>query len=901
VARQKNVTPATVFLVAVRAALEHYDDPQWLGRRSPLASPYFLSAQQPGGTAVMGLRERGLLLQGVLGEAATSLWDGPLPQTRAALINAVEEDRARLGNKSPRYYYLLLELRYLRRHFPPSAFPAAVEAMPGYVNVSPTRFFIHLEEAIDELGRRVLERLTPALRLERPDLVAPPIGRSAVIELALRELLAGRSVALTGVGGVGKSTVGAALLADWPSRAVFWHSFRPGLNDDLNSLLFSLGHFAHVAGAPALWAQLLAGEGRIGPPAQALGFLHMDLEAIAARRPLLCFDEVDLLHTSTGDPRRKQHIQVLELLESLRGVAPLLLIGQRVYVDVDVHCPLEPLPPGEAGELLRRLGLEPDAPTLRRVHHFTGGNPRLLELYAALRRSGDAGDDVLSLPREPSAQPLFSRLWRRLDGEERELLSALSVFRSFAPRDAWAERDAALGSLIDRRLVKTDAAGGIGLLSFFRDLVHDALPPEQRRRLQGEAAFIRAQRGDYTAAAYHYWQADDSDAAVQVWFAHQDGEILAGQAGAADEVFQQIEPARLDDIRRGELQVIRNRLALLAGEADRVLEGMEGFHWEVDDETTAKAVGQWGYANELLGQSEQAQRHFDQAIAMLSRAISEIATWHLRRGLLYTEQVDLQAARRETQLATTDIERLQGVIDYMAGLFEPAQAHFKSSLRHAEAATDRDRIAKAHYMLAMLAGRQGRVDDARAHAETAMSHFAAIGDRLQLEGMRAELAGMYLNVRQFEAVIEPAERALAFFERIKHQRWISAICNNLAEAYLETGQLEQARQYAMRVLQLEIPRSRPYALYTLGHVHDREGHSAYAEVSFNEGIAVAQTNDDRFIQAYLERALGALLARAEPPADGVVHLEAALKLFAEMGLQHEVTETETALQAARPS
>lgn len=900
-ARQKNVTPATVFSAAVRAALEHYADPLWLGRRSPLASPYFLGGHRPDGATVTGLRERGLLLQGVLGEAATNLWDGPLPQTRAALDAAVDEDRARLGSKSPRYYYLLLELRYLRRHFPPSAFPAAVEAMPGYVNVSPTRFFIHLEEAIEELGRRVLERLTPALRLERPDLVAPPIGRSAAIEFALRELLAGRSVALTGAGGVGKSTVGAALLAAWPGRAVFWHTFRPGLNDDLSSLMFSLGHFAHGAGAPALWAQLLAGEGRVGPTAQALGFLRMDLETIAARRPLLCFDEVDLLHTSAGDPRRKQHIQVLELLESLRGVAPLLLIGQRVYVDVDVHCPLESLPPGEAGELLRRLGLEPDAPTLRRVHRFTGGNPRLLELYAALRHSGDEGDDVLALPRDPSAQPLFSRLWRRLDDEERELLGALSVFRSFAPRDAWAERDRALGSLIDRRLVHSDAAGGVGLLPFFRELVREALPPEQRRRQQGEAAFIRAQRGDYTAAAYHYWQADDSDSAVQVWFTHQDGEILAGQATAADAVFQQIEPARLDDIRRGELQVIRNRLALLAGAAERVLEGMESFHWEVDDETTATAIGQWGYAHELLAQPERALGYYDQAIAMLARVTTIVASWHLRRGLLYVEEADLQAARRETQVALHDIERLKGVIEHAASHFESAQTHYQIALQIAESAADRDRIAKAHYMLAMLAGRQGRIDDARTHAETAMSHFAAIGDRLQLEGMRAELAGIYLNVRQFEAVIEPAERALAFFERIKHQRWISAICNNLAEAYLETGRLGQARQYALRVLQLEIPRSRPYALYTLGHVHDREAHVDFAEVSFGEGIAVAQANDDRFIQAYLERALGALLARGDRAADAPAHFEAALKLFSEMGLQHEVAETEAALRAARPA
>ncbi len=891
-ARQKSVTPATVFSAAIRAALEHYADPHWLGRQSPLASPYFLSERQPGGALVAGERERGLLLQSVLGEAATSLWGGPLPQTRAALMAAVDEDRARLGSKSPRYRYLLLELRYLRRHHPPSAFPSAVEAMPGHVNVSPTRFFIHLEEAIDELGRRVLERLNPALRLERPALAAPPIGRAAAIETARGALLAGRSVAVTGMGGVGKSTLGAALLAGWPGDAVFWYTFRPGLNDDLNSLLFSLGHFAHAAGAPSLWAQLLAGEGRVGPLAQALGLLRLDLEATAGRRPLLCFDEVDLLHTSAGDPRRKQHVQVLELLESLRGVAPLLLMGQRVYVDTDVHCPLEPLPPGETGELLRRLGVAPDGPALRRLHRFTGGNPRLLELYAALRRSGDEGD-VLALSREPSAQPLFSRLWRRLDDEEREVLGGLSVFRSPAPRDVWAGREAALTSLIDRRLIQTDAAGGVTLLPFFRDLVHGALPPEQRRRLHGEAAFVRAQLGDYTAAAYHYWQADEPDAAVAVWFAHQDEEVLAGQAAAADEVFRQIEPGRLDDARRAELQVIRNRLALLAGEAERVLEGMEGFTWDADDETTAAAIGQWGYAYELLQQQDRALAHYDEAVAMLSRITTEITRWHVWHGSASAQEADLQAARREAQLATCDVERLHGTIEYMAGQFEAAQAHFRTMVQIAETALDKGRIAQGYYMLAMLAGRQGRVDDAHAHAEQAMSHYAAIGDRLQLEGLRAELAGMYLNVRQFEAVIEPAERALAFFERIKHQRWISAISNNLAEAYMEAGRLDKARQYAMRVLQMEVPRSRPYALYTLGHVHDREGRRDYAEVSFSEGIAVAQANGDRFIQAYLERALGRLLVAGGRAAEGRTRLAAAAGLFNEMGLGREVEETET--------
>ncbi len=899
-ARQKSVTPATIFTATVRSALEHLADTEWLGRHSPLAAPYFLGGQSLGEGGLTGERGRGQRLQIAIREAATAMWGGPLPATQTDLAAAVDQDRAVRGSKSSRYRYYLLELRYLRRHFSPNAFPAAVEAMPGYVNVSPTRFFIHLEEAIDELGRRLLERLSPALRLERPGLARPPVGRSMAIEAVLAELRTGRSVAVTGMGGVGKTTVGAAVIAEWPGE-VFWHTFRPGLNDDLGSLLFSLGHFTREAGAPALWAQLLAGEGEIGTPAQALGMLRLDLETIADRRPLLCFDEVDLLRTPAGEPRRRQHAQVLELLESLRGVAPLLLIGQRVYVDTDAHFPLEALPPDETGELLRWLGLEADAVSLHRVQQFTRGNPRLLELYAALRHSGEEADDLLRLSRAPAAQPLFSRLWRRLQADERELLAALSPFRSFAPRDAWTDREAALADLIDRGLIKLDLVGGVALLPFFRELIYDALSAARRARAHGNAAVTRAQRGDYTAAAYHYVESGDPASAVGVWFAHQDEEIMAGQAASADEIFRRLEPEGLDGPHRNQLRVIQNRLALLAGEAERVLEGMEGFSWDADDETTASGLSQWAYAYELRDRPDQALAKYDEAIGMLSRTTSQIAGWRLRRGFIFLNESDLSAARQEAHLAMCDVERLYGTIDSLLGYYDSAKSHFLEALHLAEGAADKDKIARAHYLLSTIAGRQARLEDARMHAEVAMVYFADIGDRLRLEGVRAELAGMYLNVRQFEEVIEPSEKALQFFERIKHDTWISHISANLAEAYLETDRLEKAKEMAFRVVKMELPLPRPYALYTLGHIHDRQGNPAHAETSFAEGVATARANGDPFIEAYLERALGALLARGGRMADGAAHLEAALKLFREMGLQHEVTETEAALQALRTS
>jgi tetratricopeptide (TPR) repeat protein len=706
-------------------------------------------------------------------------------------------------------------------------------------------------------------------------------------------------VAITGQGGVGKTTVGASVVAGWEGE-IFWHTFHPGLNDDLNSLLFSLGHFTRTAGAPTLWAQLLAGEGRIVSISQAIGMLRIDLEHIATRRPLLCFDEVDLLQTAAADPRRKQHAQVLELLESLRGVAPLLLIGQRIYVDTDAHYALKPLPRPVTDELLRLLAVDIDAITAQRVHQFTDGNPRLLELYAAVWHSGDDASDVFRLPHEASAQPLFSRLWRRLSAEERELLSALSVFRSYAPRDAWANNEASLMELAHRGLIKTDLGSGVSLLPFIRDLVYEALTPERQQHFHQGAAHIRALRGDYTAAAHHYVQGGLPDAAVEIWFAHQEEEILSGQAAAAETTFREIKAEHVKGSRRAELRVIQNRLALLAGEVERVLEGMEAFRWDVEDETAADAIGQWAYAYELRDQNDLALEKYEEAMAMLSRAITKITFWHRQRGFTFTRESNPDAARREALQAMSDIERLQGMIDYWSGQFESAQNHYLTSLQFAEDAHDKSKIARSHLDLSSVAGRQGRIEEGREHAEIAISHYAEIGDRLAQESMRAELAGMYLNVRQFDTVIELAEKCLPFFERIKHERWVAAIANNLAEAYLETGQFDKSRAMVFRVLRMEIAPMRPHALYTLGHLHDREGNPAHAVVSFREGIEVARANSDPYIEAYLLRALGALLIKGGQAADGLEHLDSALKLFGEMGLAQEAAATEELKADAAP-
>ena len=212
--KQKTQT-AVSFIEQIRAALNHYDDPEWLGNESPLAAPYFLgSTLQTGANAI----ERGEALRHALQLAASTLWGGELPTTKAKLETAVNEERQQKGNKGARYHFLLLELRYFRQYFRDNETPAVDNdiAMCDYLSISRASYFNHLKVAQKALSEALLKQLQPTLHLEQPLSPEPNlIGRNELITQCLADLQAGQSVALSGMGGSGKTTVAATIAHHW--------------------------------------------------------------------------------------------------------------------------------------------------------------------------------------------------------------------------------------------------------------------------------------------------------------------------------------------------------------------------------------------------------------------------------------------------------------------------------------------------------------------------------------------------------------------------------------------------------------------------------------------------------------------------------------------------------------
>lgn len=621
--KNKSTVSLSPFEQLVKKALKCFDDPQRLGEESPLASHYFLGAHflaevqidsEPASDALA----RGKALCRAMRQAAARLWGEPLPKDSVEMKVCLKEVRKLAG--TARYAYLVLELRCFQDYF---NLPRTADIWENddYLPGSQSAHYRDFDLAVVYLANALLDQLYPTLRFEQPKSPATLMGYQSHLERIVKELALGKTVALSGAGGTGKSALAAnvvqMLATDEDSIPAFWFAVRPKFNDHLNSLLFALGHFLHSHGGSHLWQTMVAASNGTIVPDVALALARQDLAALDRRKPLLCFDDFDLLFAADPENEATAHRQIIEFVEGLRGDCPLLVIGQRPLLESDSHIHLEGLAVIHIAELFQLHHQPLSSEEANQIHQFTRGNPRMVLLCMALQQSGESlAETIHSLPQSPALASLLHRLWRRLSGDERRMLQRLSVFRRAAPVMSDQLDPKTLQQLIARQLIHVDRHGGIELLPALRTRIYDELSPDLRLQLHLEAAEVRLLHGEYTAAAYHFWHGHNPSGAIQNWYPKRAAEIKRGQAGLAWEIFTHIPHLGLPKEESQMLSLIQAELYKLRGDLEQGLASMEKQDWSgnqsanqsSNQSANIEATILHGEFLEMLGQPAAAQK-----------------------------------------------------------------------------------------------------------------------------------------------------------------------------------------------------------------------------------------------------------------------------------------------------
>ena len=829
---------ADPFLEALEAALDHLADPAWLGAQSPLASTYVLGAAAAGDGAARGsaLRQR-------LTEAASTL----------------SEDARRL-----------LDAAYFRRKPGLTIIGVARE-----LHMSRAAYYRHRDAVLPELGSAFSAIIQPALRLEAPP-GASLVGRQRELDAAESILRAGGTVALAGPAGIGKTTLGSALAKGWASA--FWFTFRPPLNDQFDSFIFALASFLRERGASLAWQQLVA-DANPAARARIVGLLRHDLGQLP-ERPLLCIDEVDLLRFDTSE-----HAQLIQLLEDLRLLAPLLLMGQQLVIEPGLTLVLRGLEAPEARRLLEAHsahGLE--EAEFDRLLASTRGSPALLRLFAALV---GAGEPVASALRQTQASPtlevMVRRVWQRLSEPERELLARVSVHRGRAPLDAYSDHPA-YAVLLTREMIRPDGSGGLSVPTFAREFVYANVAPDIRAALHIDAARIYEQRADFTAAAWHYLAGREPALAVWTWFRHRESETRHGRAAAARAIFVDVALADLP------LAEDRRALALLragwmrdAGEADDALRALDAAVWPAGHPAA-------GFAHLLRGQLHETRGQIDQALAELRLGMDEFERARERDaarvsasiGFVHLRERDMAAARQAAIEAQVQAQSFRGFVETQAANFAEAREQLEAAVALAERHAVRPAVMReALSRLGTLCWQQGDAGRALELLGRALGLATAAGDTLSAVYLRINLSAAALTLGRPEVALAHARDGLTIALPMRHGYLIAGLSVNAAEACLALGEVDEAERHARLAGAQEEAHAQPYALTVLGRAMLARGDQAGAAATLIEAVALAEAAQDRFALAHALH----WLARAQTGAEAVTTDARAQGLFAVLGVK----------------
>ena len=744
-------------------------------------------------------------------------------------------------------------------------------------------------------------RVTPATPLSRKQLMeetAPSvphfIGREAELAYYHSRLERDHFVIVTGLAGMGKTTLGAKLardVADSPDN-IFWFTFDQVEKSTADALYWALASFLDSRDEPNLWTYL---QGEIGAqkPLERMAKLNLLMNSLATGRHVLCFDDFQIAAHLPDIAYIFKTIRqrFVDLHQPLP--ARIILMGREVSPDMEylASSPLTGLSEAETAQFFkdRQLNL-PDA-LIRKLWQRTEGNPKLLELsVAALTGRHDVTQEnfVVSLARKGDIRDyVMNNIYTALTSEEQAVMGALSVFTGAIEREGAEEVLAAEGithiaqrldGLINKHVITEIDDEHLHLHSLVREYCYHVVNRKDRDRFHQRAAdYFEAQR-NWLAAAHHHFERKLYGRALDLLADHSSAIINGGGVANLLEQLTRFQRELLSSEQRVTLDKTTGDCHRLRGEYQAAIRAYEAA-FNVTPDAAQRANLQQAISHVYLktGAYPQALQH-----AQASLALGESAAHPLT----------IARARHDIAAAM-----------YQLGDLGAASTELAASESLAQAGQDRGLVANINLGLGLIAWKRHQLDKAREHFERSRRLFHELNDRRGEANALGDLGLVAGELHQADQQIAYYRQAVAAYEAIGD---VDALCggyNNLGYAAFSLGDYDQAIDYYTRLATTSQAtgnrRLQVYAHAGLADAQRARHELATAWQHAQQSLAVAQQlgTDAEIGLSY--RVLGDVQLSREQPAEARQAFEHSLSLLARVQDDVELSKAQRGFEMAQ--
>jgi tetratricopeptide (TPR) repeat protein len=711
----------------------------------------------------------------------------------------------------------------------------------------------------DAFNKQIFTSYSPSTLPDYPSKLREFVTANRVEEItnSLIYLQDHRLLLVSGVGGVGKTTLARALVETRPANVPppFWFDFSKKMDATLGDILEKLAGYLNMPDIACFKDEAReAGQEDIN---RLTDELHKRMEI------WLVFDN---LETILDDDRHFHDPGIDQLFTSLRDsthqakiivtsrTVPALKNGDTLVDKQE----LKGLELNFAVDYLRKNGLDNvESEKLEELAKGVDGHPLALRLLVELIKTFGVSDTLndLSLYQKHKEGTIKKarRLFAKLAGDEKELLERLSVYRQpesmTAIKQMFTDTASLEGveKLIHKSLLETDHEGNYWLHPLVREFAYDDLEnkieahnrafqyflslslPESRTKKEDVQSLIEAHH--HACLAQHY------DTAADILFDYNLYEDLGrwGHSRILIELYLGLLPK----------DPLKDKPVLTSIETHNVV------------------LGNLGNAYSDLGQVEKAIGYYEQAL-VIAREIGDRRGEGNRLGNLGSAyyqlgQVDTAIGYYDQALVISrDINDLRGEgawlgnlgsAYYQLGQVDTAIGYYDQALVIAREIGDRRNEGAWLGNLGLAYSDLGQVDTAIGYYDQALVIAREIGDRRNEGSVLGNLGLAYSDLGQVEKAIKYYDQALVIAREIGDRRGEGSVLGNLGLAYSDLGQVDTAIEYYNQALviarEIGDRRNEGAWLGNLGLAYSDLGQVDTAIEYYNQALVIAREIGDR--------------------------------------------------------